>query len=372
MDNKMEYEEVKTYPGQIKERDERRIRLIVKKGSVKMIDKTFSFKKCGSKEKAWEKAEEYWKSECDRLGLTKIQKVKIISPERMQYFAGAMDGDGCISFEKAGNMDTSIKQSSFDDDVPLLIQEFQNAFSGGCLHGPIFTESKVGVAHRPQYSYTLSGKKGKRLLEIMAKYSIIKAPQAVMALKAIEDCVSHEDNSFLRIPKQNHKMYYDFFINAHLNYQEVPIDSSRITYGWLAGMFDAEGCIIYSEHQPLMTIAQSGCIPVLHAIQKKLGIGYVNIKDFRIAGTRMLDVLSRIYPLLTQKKTQVTLVIETIKQTSKKRKFEKFADDALEIIDATKITLQSMKKYRSSETAADSEEDVEKDSKKDKEDGEKI
>ena len=200
MENKEEYEEVKTYPGQIKERDERRIRLIVKKGSTKIIDKTFSFKKCGSKEKAWKKAEEYWKSECDRLGLTKIQKIKTISPERMQYFAGAMDGDGCISFESVGNLDTIITQSSIDDNV---IQEFQNAFSGGCLTGPTFLEgkeSKDGYVRKPLYNYTLSGKKGKKLLEIMAKYSIIKAPQAVMALKAIESCVSHEDNSFLRIP----------------------------------------------------------------------------------------------------------------------------------------------------------------------------
>ena len=276
-----------------------------------------------SLEEAIEEAEKHWVSESDRLGLTEIQKVKVLTREQKEYIAGFFDGDGSITFTKEGKLVLQVAQSSCDDNPPPSLVQLKEAFDGH-VNGP-YSREVVGVygLYKPEYQFGLYGKHAKPFLEIIKDCGIIKLPQAEKALECITKSTTHRLTAQLRLKKKHKKIYYDFFKKAKDEYSSVAIDPARLTDAWIAGFFDAEGCITWvDDRTPQITFTQHGCKKILHAINSVFDdTGCVSTGRLMFNGYSALPVLDRIISYLVEKRSQVEPIYDYLKTRVKgKRK----------------------------------------------------
>ena len=106
-------------------------------------------------------------------------------------------------------------------------------------------------------------------------------------------------------------------------YASVPINDTRLTWPYIAGLVDAEGCIdMRNERQIAISVAQHSCERLLHALKGKLGIGCVTSGTWTVTGSQALDVVAHIRPYCIIKRQQIETVMseKVILASSQKRK----------------------------------------------------
>ena len=345
-----DYHEIKYYPGTIGEvATGVKVRLSYK--SSKIVSKTFNFSKFSSKDDALLAAEVFLQENSDELELTVTQRVKNITVEQKQFFAGAFDGDGCILF--SNKLQAQVAQSSSDENPPALLTEFRDCF-GGNVTGP-YTRNRVGKygSHKPEYRFCVTGKQCKPLLEVIAQYGIIKAPQAIMGLECLSRGLNRSINPILLLSVKDKTYYKKMFTKAKTEYDSVPIDKSKITDAWMAGFFEAEGTIGYHgteveyAHCLYLSFTQHGCLRLLDEINEQIGnVGAINHGQLTIRRQQdVLSVVSRIEKFLLGKKEQIVDAKAHLKVIGQRKRKRRTEEEIAYDMDASK-KCAALKRYK--------------------------
>ncbi len=145
------------------------------------------------------------------------------SEELKQYFAGFADGDATIMIRENCRLTCGVYQSS-NTGIPSTLQLYKDWFGN---------EIKVNTRekNKPEYTLQWNGKACVPLLEILVENSIIKVPQAVLALDWLTKNKGNERDEIAQKIKD---------CKVQSAYQTVEILKERITDAYLAGFFDAE------------------------------------------------------------------------------------------------------------------------------------
>jgi len=266
----------------------------------------FGVQKYGTEEAAFEAAKSYRRETSDKLGLTTVRPSMESFWERVtncgflhtenqsnQYFAGFLDGDGCISMSKEYLICVGVSQSC-DSQIPLVIEYLQYRY-GGCLSS---TKRNARTAH----IIRVSGLSSVPILTNMATNSILKTGQAEIALHCFGGEVSKED-------------IYNQLANCKLleSYQRVNAReyTDRLTLPYIAGIFDAEGCITF-DGSIRVKLAQRSSPSLLGMIHEFFGgRGSVENNDYIVwHAADAASVLELIEPYLVYKRDQAICALK--------------------------------------------------------------
>lgn len=262
-----------------------------------------------NKELAYKDAKKYRTERSTALGLNTVCKWKDISDEKRMYFAGFMDGDGMVSWTKSTVLVAASQSSSTNGPPPILVQMQE-------IYGGRVSLSKEGNATtKPLYACKIFGKQTLQLLKDVAKFGTIKCDQAQLVL---DNYFSEDDGAFIR--------YIPIGLREEINkklkkckelesYQSIIIPKDRLCISYIAGLFDAEGCVIYQRMSIKMTITQKSSPTLLKYLSEKYTGGGVHNKYRAVwSGSNALNVLTLLSPHLIVKKEQVDAVIKYSKK----------------------------------------------------------
>ena len=169
---------------------------------------------------------------------------KQVSPRLLGYLAGFFDGDGCVipCSDKSG-IRLSVSQAESNNVVLLL---FRNVFGGS-----IAREHHARGLRRPSLQWQLSGGIAQQVASILSTSTVCKHKQLVLASAwPQEQGLRSEAAAKIKLLKQ-----------------EAPAEATCPSWQYLAGFFDAEGCIILLSPSSLRLEIKQKFPPVLHSIQ---------------------------------------------------------------------------------------------------------
>ena len=185
-----------------------------------------------------------------------------VRAERLQYLAGFFDGDGCVSSDKMRPL-MAIAVSGCSAEVLAL---FRDAFGGGVYRG-----SRGKGLTRPSLQWRIAAREPCLLAtHSLLDYTVVKRPH----LKLVANWPSEGYQRSLAAQALSD------LNDGNFNSAETD-ESVDLSWGWLAGFVDAEGCIGFraDRHACTFGIAQKH-IPVLEkigAFLKADGIQSANI-----------------------------------------------------------------------------------------------
>ena len=190
---------------------------------------------------------------CLPLRAVDAQPSKQVPPRVLCYLAGFFDGDGCVGIRhKHSGIRLSVSQTESSSEVLLL---FRNMFGGFIGRG----EHACGL-RRPSLRWELSGEAGRQAAALLSDGTLCKRPQLALA-------ISWPQEPSLRA---------EAAANMKLLKQEAPTEATCLSWRYLAGFFDAEGCIVLRPPGSLRLELKQKFLPVLHSIQSFLanhGVG---------------------------------------------------------------------------------------------------
>jgi len=223
------------------------------------------------------------------------------------YIAGLLDGDGTVSFMK--HVYSSYINICQCDPRPLIA--LQGMFGGNIR---ILT-SERSQHERLQYCYCVHTY-NEPLLKIMKDYSILKS-------KRSNYCYEHLFGNSHELDIDLSKEAYDTIVGTiqQLQGDYTPCQEtyyeSRMTLGYIAGLFDAEGMIRTNHFDTYIssdiTITQKSNIKILEAIRNHLGYGKCKQYCFReYGGDNKISFIKAILPYLIVKKEQSECLLKTL------------------------------------------------------------
>jgi len=185
----------------------------------------------GSYSRSYDVVYEMRKVISDKLGLTTVRDATMLecrnhlTKELKEYIAGFSDGDACIQISQNRKLTVGVYQSSNIGEPPVL-QLYQKWF-GGNINKYIRLQRK----HKIEYSIQWFGTKCIPLLNVLVNHSIVKAPQALLALEWLTKSKGTERDVLTAKIKE---------CKVQTNYQAVEILHDRITDPYLSGIYDAD------------------------------------------------------------------------------------------------------------------------------------
>lgn len=233
----------------------------------------------------------------------------------MQYVAGYLDGDGTITIRR----ETGGRSSGFsgtiivdadqcDPSVTLLLL---NKFGG---RYECKTQKKENARH--QHRWVLTGEKTVPFLKDILPHLILKKKRAELALEFWDkkNEPSTLDEDFLKIFEKNTAMQK----MDQLAFESSNID--RLTDSYVAGLFDAEGCVNVCPGNYALTIAQKMKKEILHALKNKYNLGRISYNCW-VVGTReeSLTFARIIQPLSVVKHRQLSLAMNIFENSIEDR-----------------------------------------------------
>ena len=135
------------------------------------------------------------------------------------------------------------------------------------------------------------------------------------------------------ISKEHKKRLVGALKKAKDEYHLVPIDCNRITDAWMAGFFEAEGCVGHNSDEGkrlYMSFTQHDCEAILDEINEKIGqVGhhYDESGQLIIGGRAMIPVINRIEKFLIGKREQILLAKEHLRVIVKRKKKRRTKSD---------------------------------------------
>eukprot|EP00930_Biecheleria_cincta_P005430 TRINITY_DN106359_c0_g1_i1.p1 TRINITY_DN106359_c0_g1~~TRINITY_DN106359_c0_g1_i1.p1 ORF type:complete len:428 (-),score=49.20 TRINITY_DN106359_c0_g1_i1:124-1407(-) len=145
--------------------------------------------------------------------------------EKIDYLAGFFDGDGCVSaLMRLSSCQLTVTQAIDAAEVLLL---FQSAFGGSIVRG-----RRGRGLRRPTLAWFIAGTEGKHAARCLERAAVVKRPQlSIAAAWPVESDKRATAAAMLKCLKQHNQK-----------------SSSSISWHYLAGFFDAEGCIRVPSH----------------------------------------------------------------------------------------------------------------------------
>jgi hypothetical protein len=171
--------------------------------------------------------------------------------ERHMFIAGFMDGDGCISLREDYQLFVGIGQSC-NEKIPLVIQ-----WLGALFEIQVYSSEYHHIRPNQRMMHRLVLRNGytRPMLNIMLEHSIIKRDQAEKTLQFLNGEISARDAyEYLKRAKEKEV------------YQNVSIDRSKMTFPYIAGLFDAEGCVWARATVLCTNITQPQSPRILHLL----------------------------------------------------------------------------------------------------------
>lgn len=305
----------------------------------------------GNRDAAERAARSWQRQESDRLGhtsaLSKVERGIVISDDYRQWLAGFLDGDGSVGvyhFHGTNREQERCRVSfaqSCEAHVPPVLLNIQKSYGGSISvhawgrvspttdnedtvdepsdmdhHASSSTQSQEGCDDRGNDSgfrtyprrreWQLDLRKWHTILQFLEHiepFTVIKHQQIVLMLTHMREHAEKECDCEQRLKEMKE---FD-------RYSAVHIDRSRITDAWIAGLADAEGCVLISTGNSISVgIAQSSCIRVLDAINEKFGGvgGGAAHGVIRFHGANAQHVLERIRPHARAKHEQIDCALE--------------------------------------------------------------
>jgi hypothetical protein len=223
------------------------------------------------------------------------QKKQEIPEHVKMYIAGFIDGDGSIG-QNDGLPRISVAQATkFDKTSPALL--FVQKYYGGSVS----RRKKLNENRRDIEKLRIGKSEAtKPLLQDLEKYSVLKYNQAKIASEfyLTSDKLKMSEIK-IRLAKTKELK----------EYQNVIIDPQRITIPWLAGFFDAEGCVHAAVRNGVSLFAsvyQKSSPSLLEHIQKFLGFGALSRgSDFRTSGHDSVKFMKKIYRFTIVKQPEI-------------------------------------------------------------------
>lgn len=146
------------------------------------------------------------------------------------YIAGLLDGDGTICIGKCNNdYQLKVELSQCNRDIFEAVKSYFPKKYEDARDYKYTKENCVG--------YRVCGKRTDIVIELMLKYSIIKFPQAQLAKL-------YWDNIHVKGKKEERKECYERMHMLNLN-KTYPKPFERMCDEYIAGLFDAEGCVSF-------------------------------------------------------------------------------------------------------------------------------
>jgi hypothetical protein len=202
------------------------------------------------------------------------------------YIAGFIDGDGCIFIRKI----TDGYQSGFTITQcrTNILQIIRYHFGGSITSSANRNDKIINLMDdnnehyhkhniRNQYNLLIRNNEYHVLLDYLQNSFIIKQKQykylcQFNKLANLPSKYEEKENLYLKCSNLNK--------NCELDERYL----TRLNIEYIAGLFDAEGCIFIENNlkKTKITIAQKNHPKILHEISKFLGFGKVDIGEFKI------------------------------------------------------------------------------------------
>ncbi len=232
-------------------------------------------------------------------------------PPHPSYIAGFIDGDGCIFIRKIQDG----YQSGFNITQcrTNILQIIRHHFGGTITsslnrnnkHINMFNKDNYYDKHnvRNQYALLIRNNEYHILLQYLQQSFIIKEKQY--------QCL-YEFNKIANLQEKNEEKEKLFIecSNLKLSYNQQYLNIDRLNIEYIAGIFDAEGCI-YICHKNTTTfrisISQKNNPFILNAIKKFLGYGLVDKNEYNYYiynKTDCLKFINTVKPYLIVKYNQ--------------------------------------------------------------------
>lgn len=271
--------------------------------------KRFTISQFSSQELCRAAAEQYLKENCKKEFIYE----STLTNEEKQYAAGLIDGDGCIlgSDQTFRIMFTQASNSG----PPPVIQWLKTRYAG-----LVRLKKKRTDTTRDVYVIIWNGTKAIPLLHDLSIHAVIKQNQAIWALTFLkhyfhmpcsEPYISREElNKKLKAAKG-------------IGYENVFVSNTdtRITAAYVAGFFDAEGCVHAGKRSTIeVSLCQRYCTTIITAVNYKFGTKVdtkgvssrkgVNEKCMHLSGINATNFLLIIKPFAIAKKDQITNALQ--------------------------------------------------------------
>lgn len=235
---------------------------------------------------------QYYQNELDKIKFPTKADANLNEKFHPAYLASFIDGDGSIGiFQINGGYQVSV---SITQCVPSILREIQETYGGRIT---IDAERKEPSKRRKSYTLDIRGTNAYSILMNIHPFLIIKKDRAKLCLQMIHISNMKNLNGLKEKIFNSMRETYD---NPQLNrpYTE------NMSIEYIAGLFDAEGCIASSCNG--LTIAQKQDPVLLQHIVEFLGYGAVDKrKECYICNTAdSLDLIKKIMPFLIVKKQQ--------------------------------------------------------------------
>lgn len=263
----------------------------------------------------WDTRREY----SDKLGATVMYMppVKEMIDSDWKHLAGFFDGDGSISAKIAGSLSFTLSQSGMS--TPPVLEYYQKR-----LGGKIRVMKEATDKHKTQYQLNLDHSPTIRVLEKLVDYAILKRAQIETALQ-LGKSNDKSQRLDLKLKLQTQRQLSVL--------QQTPIDCSRISNEYVAGLLDAEGCILMSiapngVFVRRIYIQQDSSPLLLYAIRKYYGLecGSVAHGYIRFVCKFQCTLLRQLLPYMVQKRTQAEEFLRHEHSFTNKRRSQESID----------------------------------------------
>jgi intein/homing endonuclease len=241
-----------------------------------------------------------------KLPGTPLCLVQPIPEEVQDYISGLVDGDGCIEMNRK-TITVSIGQSGTLKEAPKVLQFMRKWFGGSLKISKSYL--KKHPTWRPSYKLRITCREEMIiLLTFLERKCALKSPQAKIALVYTLDrgrAISEGKEYDTIYAKTKTTLTSMKKLEA---YQNVPIIANRITKAWLAGFFDAEGCVMFPMClKAQVTQKQSPLILKTIKILRKCGA--IHGIEYVVYGKYAEQFLKDILPFSIVKKEQIEIAL---------------------------------------------------------------
>jgi len=265
------------------------------------IDKFFSVAKYGSHEAALAAANAFRVATSDSENLTVAIYESQLPWMTKRIIASFVDGDGCVSVKIGKGNFTVVVGQSQNDGSPDILNYLKELFPAGNIH---LKKKRKTANSRFEWEFTICGENALPLLQIMAEYGIIKAPQASLVFNTIME------TGEITVPQH----YAALALNKQFDeYRKIMVTSDQLDAYYLTGIFMAEGYVGWDKEIGIgLSITQKSNLNLLYAIQDYFGgVGSVGVKAWQISADNAAQFIRLILPyVFGPKRIQCELALE--------------------------------------------------------------
>jgi hypothetical protein len=207
------------------------------------------------------------------------------SPPHASYIAGFIDGDGCIFIRKIA--DGYQSGFSITQCRTNILQVIRYHFGGSITTCANRNDKIINILDgdgyyykyniRNEYSLLIRNNEYKILLDYLKDSFIIKETQ----YQCLQEFNKFANLTNMNAEKENlHIICTECNVKCHINEANL----LRLNVEYIAGLFDAEGCLFINKNNFKLhiSIAQKNHPLILHEIVQYLGFGFVYCYEFKI------------------------------------------------------------------------------------------